>query len=205
MARAKQTARKSTGSKHPSYQPPTNHPSTPASQFTTQTTPSTAPPPPPPFSTPERSSSQTPTPTPTASVGRTNNRSLGIHKQVATKTAKKTVGTAFKTIDSRATRKKRRFRPGEKSLQDIRKYQKTHHLLLKKAPFIRLVREIAQDTSKAGDVRFQVKAIDALQEASEAYLVQLFEDTNLCAIHAKRVTIMDRDMKLARRIRGETH
>lgn len=66
----------------------------------------------------------------------------------------------------------------------------------------RLVREIAQDFKN--DLRFQGTAILALQEASERYLVDLFEDCNLCAIHAKRITIMTKDMQLARRIRGET-
>ena len=65
----------------------------------------------------------------------------------------------------------------------------------------RLVREIAQDFRT--DLRFQAKAVSALQEASEAYLVSLMEDTNLAAIHAKRVTIMPKDIQLARRIRGE--
>ncbi|POO01297.1 histone H3/CENP-A [Trema orientale] len=65
----------------------------------------------------------------------------------------------------------------------------------------RLVREIAQDFKT--DLRFQSSAVAALQEAAEAYLVGLFEDTNLCAIHAKRVTIMPKDIQLARRIRGE--
>ena len=74
-------------------------------------------------------------------------------------------------------------------------------LLIRKLPFQRLVREIAQDFKT--DLRFQGSAVLALQEASEAYLVGLFEDTNLCAIHAKRVTIMPKDIQLARRIRGE--
>ena len=82
-----------------------------------------------------------------------------------------------------------------------RKYQKSTELLIRKLPFQRLVREIAQDFKT--DLRFQSHAILALQEASEAYLVGLFEDTNLCAIHAKRVTIMPKDIQLARRIRGE--
>ena len=68
-------------------------------------------------------------------------------------------------------------------------------------PFQRLVREIAQDFKT--DLRFQSSAVLALQEAAEAYLVGLFEDTNLAAIHAKRVTIMPKDIQLARRIRGE--
>lgn len=91
--------------------------------------------------------------------------------------------------------------PGTVALREIRRYQKSTELLIRKLPFQRLVREIAQD-SKA-DLRFQSSAIAALQEAAESYLVTLFEDTNLCAIHAKRVTIFPRDMQLARRIRGE--
>jgi len=91
--------------------------------------------------------------------------------------------------------------PGTQALREIRKYQRSTELLLRKLPFQRLVREIAA-VFKA-DLRFQSTAILALQEASEAYLVSLFEDTNLCAIHAKRVTILPKDVQLARRIRGE--
>ena len=95
-----------------------------------------------------------------------------------------------------------RYRPGTVALREICKYQKSTELLIKKLPFQRLVREIAQDFKT--DLRFQSAAVMALQEASEAYLVGLFEDTNLCAIHAtKRVTIMPKDIQLARRIRGE--
>uniref|UniRef100_A0A8B9SW42 Histone H3.3 n=1 Tax=Anas platyrhynchos TaxID=8839 RepID=A0A8B9SW42_ANAPL len=93
------------------------------------------------------------------------------------------------------------YRPGTVALREIRRYQKSTELLIRKLPFQRLVREIAQDFKT--DLRFQSAAIGALQEASEAYLVGLFEDTNLCAIHAKRVTIMPKDIQLARRIRGE--
>ncbi|MEJ1284587.1 hypothetical protein NN561_015573 [Cricetulus griseus] len=94
-----------------------------------------------------------------------------------------------------------RDRPGTVALREIRRYQKSTELLIRKLPFQRLVREIAQDFKT--DLRFQSSAVMALQEASEAYLVGLFEDTNLCAIHAKRVTIMPKDIQLARRIRGE--
>ena len=87
------------------------------------------------------------------------------------------------------------------ALQEIRKYKKSTDLLIRKKPLQRFVREIAQDFKT--DIRFQGKAVLALQEAAEAYLVGLFEDTNLCAIHAKRVTIMPKDIQLARRIRGE--
>jgi len=105
-------------------------------------------------------------------------------------------------------KKKRRFRPGTVALREIRKYQRSTDLLIRKLPFSRLVREVAQDmTTQSNDytevgLRWQSSAILALQEAAEAYLVHLFEDANLCAIHAKRVTIMQRDIQLARRIRG---
>lgn len=95
--------------------------------------------------------------------------------------------------------KKRRYRPGTVALREIRKYQKSAELLIRRAPFQRLVRELAQMFKS--DLRFQSSAVSALQEGAEAYLVELFEDTNLCTIHAKRVTIMPRDMALARRIR----
>ena len=97
--------------------------------------------------------------------------------------------------------KKRRYRAGIVALKEIRRYQKSAELLIRKFPFQRLVREIAQKLRS--DLRFQSAAVMALQEASESYLVGLFEDTNLCALHAKRVTIMPRDMLLAKRIRGQ--
>jgi histone H3 len=97
--------------------------------------------------------------------------------------------------------KKRRYRPGTVALREIRKYQKSPELLIRKLPFQRLVREIAQNFQP--DLRFQSCTVLALQEAAEAYLVGLFEDTQFCALHAKRVTIMPKDMQLARRIRGE--
>lgn len=98
-------------------------------------------------------------------------------------------------------KKTHRFKPGTVALREIRKYQKSTELLVRKLPFQRLVREVAQETKP--DLRFQSSAVLALQEATESYMVGLFEDTNLCAIHAKRVTIMPKDMQLARRIRGE--
>ena len=99
-------------------------------------------------------------------------------------------------------KKPHRYRPGTVALHEIRRYQKSTELLIRKLPFQRLVREIAQDLGKI-NIRFQSRAIMALQEASEAYLVGLLEDSNLCAVHAKRVTIMPKDIQLARRIRGE--
>ena len=99
-------------------------------------------------------------------------------------------------------KKPHRYRPGTVALREIRKYQRSTDLLIRKAPFQRLVREIACDFKS--DLRFQSTAVLALQEASEAYLVRLFEDANMCAIHGKRITIMSKDLQLARRIRGET-
>ena len=124
-------------------------------------------------------------------------------------TARKTTGgkaprksvEALKAHGPTTERKRRRYRPGTVALQEIRRYQKGTELLIRKLPFQRLVREIAQDFK--ADLRFQSSAVAALQEASESYLVGLFEDTNLCALHARRVTIMPKDMQLARRIRGE--
>lgn len=98
-------------------------------------------------------------------------------------------------------KKPHRYRPGTVALREIRKYQKSVDFLIRKLPFQRVVREIAQNL--VTDFRFQSTALLALQEASEAYLVGLFEDTNLCTIHAHRQTIMVKDMKLARRIRGD--
>lgn len=98
---------------------------------------------------------------------------------------------------------KRRYKPGTRALLEIRKYQKSTDLLLRKLPFARLVREIAVEVNSTGDVlRWQSAAIGALQEATEAFMVNLFESTNLCAIHAKRVTIMQKDIQLARRLRA---
>lgn len=118
-------------------------------------------------------------------------------KQIATKAARKSAPSTT----SGGIKKPHRYRPGTVALREIRRYQKSTELLIRKLPFQRLVREIAQECK--ADLRFQSTAIAALQEAAEAYLVSLFEDINLCAIHSKRVTIMIRDIQLARRIRGE--
>uniref|UniRef100_A0A3Q4AWE9 Histone H3 n=1 Tax=Mola mola TaxID=94237 RepID=A0A3Q4AWE9_MOLML len=115
-------------------------------------------------------------------------------KQLATKAARKSAPSTG------GVKKPHRYRP-DNYLKWLLLLLIIHVLLIRKLPFQRLVREIAQDFKT--DLRFQSAAIGALQEASEAYLVGLFEDTNLCAIHAKRVTIMPKDIQLARRIRGE--
>ncbi|GAA6017110.1 hypothetical protein JCM11491_003262 [Sporobolomyces phaffii] len=115
---------------------------------------------------------------------------------------------AAAAVTAAAKKKPHRFKPGTVALREIRHYQKSTDLLLRRLPFARLVREIAteffddQNGSQVG-LRWQSSALLALQEATEAYLVHLFEDSNLCALHAKRVTIMQRDMQLVRRIRGD--
>ncbi|KAF9013570.1 histone-fold-containing protein [Hymenopellis radicata] len=119
-------------------------------------------------------------------------------KQLAAKSAARKTAAAAGGV-----KKPHRFRPGTVALREIRRYQKSTELLIRKLPFQRLVREIAQDFKT--DLRFQSSAVMALQEAAEAYLVSLFEDTNLAAIHAKRVTIQPKDLALARRLRESGH
>ncbi len=119
------------------------------------------------------------------------------HRLMATKSARK---SAPQPVGVK--RAPHRFKPGTVALREIRHFQKTTDLLIKKLPFGRLVREICTQLFH-NNCRFQTQALLALQEAAEAYLTGLFEDTNLCAIHAKRITIMPKDMQLARRIRGE--
>ncbi len=116
-------------------------------------------------------------------------------KQLATQRARKAVPVAG------LAKKPHRYRPGTVALREIRRYQKSTELLIRKLPFQRLVREIAQEYRT--ECRFTAGCMSALQEASEAFLTGLFEDSNLCAIHAKRVTVMPKDIQLARRLRGE--
>ena len=123
-------------------------------------------------------------------------------KALATKAPIKVLPTRRSQRRARVPKRGHRYRPGTVALREIRRYQKSTDLLIRKLPFQRLLREITQPYMKAG-VRYKSAAVLANQEASEAYLVGLFEDTNLCAIHAKRVTIMPKDVQLSRRIRGE--
>ncbi len=104
---------------------------------------------------------------------------------------------------SGGVKKPHRYRPGTVALREIRRFQKSTELLVRKAPFGRLVREIAQDQGKIQDARFQASAVLASQEATEAYATTLFHDSNLTAMHAKRVTIQPKDIQLVRRLRGE--
>ena len=113
-----------------------------------------------------------------------------------------------------------RYKPGTLALREIRRYQKSTNVLIPNIAFQRLTREITCVIRSGDPLRSQTTALLALQEAAEYYLVSIFEDTNLCAIHAKRVTIrmlcsegyspsvltsgsVEKDMKLARRLRGE--
>lgn len=106
--------------------------------------------------------------------------------------------------DGEKTKTKRRYKPGTLALKEIRKFQKSTELLIRKAPFCRLVREISNEVSPE-PFRYTAESLLAIQEATEDFLVHLFEDCNLCAIHAKRVTIMPKDLQLARRIRGPVY
>lgn len=109
--------------------------------------------------------------------------------------------TPKKTLVQDPNQPKRRYRAGEKALREIRFYQRNTDLLIRKLPFARLVKEVQTYFSRK-EFRWQAAAILALQEAAEAHLVSLFEDAYLCTIHAKRVTLMPKDIQLARRIRG---
>ena len=115
--------------------------------------------------------------------------------------AKKSVSVNIRDNSFNLPNKKHRFRPGTVALREIRKYQKSTDLLLRKLPFQRIIKDISNSLSE--NLRYRSSAIEALQHATEAYLVSVFEDANLCAIHAKRVTLMTKDMTLARRLRGE--
>ena len=99
--------------------------------------------------------------------------------------------------------KKRRYWSGTLALREIRRYQKSTNLLIRKAPFIRLVKEILHGKLGRTEIRMQHIAVEALQEAAEYYITNLFDDANLCALHAKRITLQPKDMQLAMRIRGE--
>ena len=107
----------------------------------------------------------------------------------------------LKAIRDEKLEKQRKVQRGMQALKEIQKYQKGVDLLIRRVPFQRLVREIVQKRRES--LKLQSLAVLALQEASEAFLVGLMEQANLCAIHAKRVTIMPRDIQLACRIQGD--
>mmetsp|Transcript_48396 Transcript_48396/g.96854 ORF Transcript_48396/g.96854 Transcript_48396/m.96854 type:complete len:125 (+) Transcript_48396:609-983(+) len=96
--------------------------------------------------------------------------------------------------------KRFRFKPGIGALKEIRNFQKSTDLLIHRLPFVRLIKEITLKFHHS--LQWQSVALEALQHASEDYIIGLMEDANLSALHAKRVTIMPKDIQLARRIRG---
>jgi histone H3 len=105
-------------------------------------------------------------------------------------------------VDKNKKKKKRRYKPGMRALKDIRKYQKSTELLIPKSSFIRLVKEIVQ--KQKGDLRIQASAGLALQqEAAEMFVVNMFEYSNYCAIHGKRVNVQAKDIQLVKKIREE--
>jgi len=94
-----------------------------------------------------------------------------------------------------------RYRPGTRALREIRKYQASTKPVLPRAPFVRLVREVAQEVRP--DFRFTKQCLVLLQEAAEGHVVEVIQDAYACARHARRVTLMPKDLLLAQRIRGE--
>ena len=120
-----------------------------------------------------------------------------------------------KTLKQKSTtggiKKPHRYRPGLLALHEIRRYQQSTESLIRRTPFNKLIKEISQEYricpegpgTPSVQVRFQSTALAALQEAAENFLVGLFEDVNLLAVHAKRVTVMPHDIRLALRIRGD--
>ncbi|KAI5192841.1 histone H3 [Nematocida sp. AWRm77] len=119
-------------------------------------------------------------------------------KQLATKAARKSTGPSTGI----STKRPHRYRAGTVALKEIRKYQKSTELLIRKQPFQRMVRGLCQD--KKPDIRLQGSALASLQEATESFITSLFEDAKDCADHAKRVTVMSKDLRLAMRIRNKS-
>lgn len=109
-------------------------------------------------------------------------------------------------IASQTSTKFRRYRPGSRALREIRQFQASTDLLIPKLPFARLVREVTQKYwPDSGFFRYTVQGLLALQTAAEAYLIGIFEDSVLCSVHARRVTLQVKDIHLALRIRGRLY
>ena len=115
-------------------------------------------------------------------------------KEIAKKAARKAAP------DDDGEKRRRHFRSGTVALREIRKLQKGTDLLIGKAPFNRVVHQVAE--ARMNDVRFQAGAVEALQHTAEDFLIELFEEAQVAALHAKRVTVMDKDIRLAVRMRG---
>lgn len=134
----------------------------------------------------------------TVPMARKSGGSRKVHQNAAL-ASKATTATSAATASGSSSA--RRWRPGTVAMREIRKYQKGTEFLIRKAPFSRLVREAIKKTKES--IRLSVSALEAIQDATESYMVGLLSDANLCTLHAKRVTLMTRDLKLARRLRGE--
>jgi histone H3 len=124
-------------------------------------------------------------------------KSKATKRPLGSKTGKKSAGSS----GSAGVKKSFRWRPGTVALRQVKKLQQTTGTLIARAPFSRLVREIAE-SHKAG-LRFQSSAVAAIQEATESFVIGLLGDANLTALHANRVTALPRDLQLVRRLRGE--
>ena len=138
-------------------------------------------------------------------MARTKQINATMRGQIALKTPRLLSNrpAAYKTNPTDSPIKKRRYRPGTVALREIKKYQRTTENLIKRAPFKRLVQEVLKDFGE-GELRVSKEAVSCLQESAEMFLINLLEDTQLSAIHAKRITIKPIDMQFARRLRGDT-
>ena len=143
---------------------------------------------------------KSPAPKRSTSTGPLNPKKPAVKERA--KTVKKDPGPERSQSKKREGDIQRRFRPTEKALTQIRKYTKVQNLMLRRLPFQRLVREIANRFSD--NLRWTPKALEVLQSVTEDYVVNLMEDAYLCTLHAKRITLMSKDISLARRIRGIT-
>ena len=147
---------------------------------------------------------------PITSSGRARTKSVPKRKSQAPNSKRKSRSLNQAESKNKTQGKKNlqgRFRPGAKALNSIRKYQKVPGLLLRKLPFQRLVREICEQLKNSNlnpdPMRWQPNALQALQSVTEDYSVSLIEDSYLCTLHGRRVTLMAKDLRLARRIRGD--
>lgn len=127
------------------------------------------------------------------------------HVKLGNKKLKALIARKVSPTLPRSGLKKSRYRPGTVALREIRRYQKSTKLLMPRAPFLRALRQVTEEAFPEKQVRLQASAVNAIQIAAEDYLVRLFEDSMLCTVHAKRVTLTIKDMHLARRIRGERY
>ena len=136
-------------------------------------------------------------------MARTKALATKANKQAKTKPQKKSQTKSSSKKEGADGKRKNRYRPGQAALREIKKYQKQTDLVIRRMPFQRLCRDIAREF--VPEVRFQPSTLQALQECTEMYIAGLFEDTQLCTLHAKRVTVYQKDMMLAQRIRGDKY